>query len=188
VADEARLLDCRPARRDSNSTSASRHPKLLIGEFVMRPRIHVALTPNDQIIVSKWSRRTRRVMVTALAAMGVWLLFSPHFARGTTAHASGRPNDAACMSWDATASEAIVAFIQGSGQDFDLKRVSDMIVQMRKARRSCQLGWSNLACEHYRSIIGWAVDVVEAISDTAVACGPATAGAPGTTAEAATRH
>jgi hypothetical protein len=146
-----RLLDCRPARRDRDTTSASSHPELLVGEFAMRPRIHVLLAPNDQLVVSTWSRRMGGAVMTILVILVAWQMVSRH--TGIAANASERPSDPTCIAWDARASEAIVTFVQGNRQDIDLKHVSDMIAHMRKARRNCHLGWSNLACEDYRRIV-----------------------------------
>jgi hypothetical protein len=182
-----RLIDCRPARRDSGTTSASFHPELLVGEFIMRPRIHVALSPDDQITVSTWSRRMGGGAMIVLVAVGAWQIFNPHFDGGTTANAAERPNDPTCMAWDARASEAIATLVQGNKQDINLKQVGDAIARMRKARRNCQLGWSQLACTDYRAIIGRAAEVDETMSAATMDCGPTTAGVPNVTAHAATR-
>jgi hypothetical protein len=168
-----RLDDCRPARRDSGTSSASFHPELLVGEFVMRPRIHVALTPHDQITVRTWSRRTVGVVIVILVMLFAWEKSSRHLDTGIAANASERPTDPTCITWDTRASEAIVSFVQGNKHDINLKHVSDMITHMRKARRNCLLGWINSACEDYRAIIRGAI---EPRSDLLLACGSTTAG------------
>ena len=164
-----RLQDCRPARRDADTTSASAHPELLIGELVMRPRIHVLLAPNDRITVSNWSRRMGGAVMLVLVAVGVWPMFNSHFDIGVAAHAS-EPNDPTCLTWDTRASGAIVTFVQGTKYDINLKHVSDMIAQMRRARRTCQLGWLRLACEDYRMIVRGVAGIVESMSVTSFEC------------------
>lgn len=119
----------------------------------MRPRIHVLLNPNDQLAVSTWSRRIGGALMTLLVISVAWQMFSRYGDSGIAANASERPNDPTCIAWDARASEAIVSVVQGNKQDIDLKQVSGMIAQMRKARRNCQLGWLSVACEDYRAIV-----------------------------------
>lgn len=133
----------------------------------MRPRIHFLLAPKDQIIVSKWSHRmSGAVMLLVLVAAGVW----SHFGSGVAARASERQNDPICITWDTRASEAIVTFVQGTKYDINLKHVSDMIAQMRRARRTCQLGWLRLACEDYRIIVRGVAEIVESMPVTSFEC------------------
>ena len=136
----------------------------------MRPRIHVPLTSDDQIVVSKWSRRMGGAAMMLLVAVGVWPIFSTHLDSGVAANASERPIDPTCITWDTRASEAIVTFVQESEHDINLKHVSDMVAQMRRARRTCQLGWSHLACEDYRAIVRGVAGIVESISVTSFEC------------------
>ncbi len=154
----------------------------------MRPRIHIPLTLNDQIVVSTWSRRIGGAVTMILVILVAWQMFGRHFDTGIAANASERPNDPTCITWDTRASEAIVSFVQGSRQDLNLGQFSDMITQMRRARRNCQLGWSHVACENYRAIVDGVARVAETISDTTVGCGLTTAGAPNATADRAAGH
>lgn len=139
----------------------------------MRPRIHVLLNPNEQLVVSTWSRRMGGALITILVIFVAWQMFSRHADTGISAYASERPSDPTCIAWDARASDAIVSFVQGNKQDIDLKHVSGMIAQMRKARRNCQLGWINLACEDYRAIVRGAI---EPRSDVSLECRSTVAG------------
>jgi hypothetical protein len=52
---DTRPPDCRPLRRDESATCTSAHPELIVGEFVMRPRIRAALAAEDRATVSRWS-------------------------------------------------------------------------------------------------------------------------------------
>jgi len=45
--------------------------------------------------------------------------------------------------WDANANEAIARIVQNT-RDADLCQIDDMIIRMRRARRSYQLGWATL--------------------------------------------
>ena len=137
----------------------------------MRPRIHVPLAPNDQLVVSTWSRRMGGAVMTILVILVAWQTVSRH--TGIAANASERPSDPTCITWDARASEAIVSFVQENKQDIDLKHISDMVTQMRKARRNCHLGWLNLACEDYRTIVHGALGPR---SDTSLECRSTIAG------------
>jgi len=139
----------------------------------MRPRIHVLLNPNDQLAVSTWSRRIGGAVMTILVILVAWQMFGRYGNSGIAANASERPSDPTCIAWDTRASEAIVSFVQGSRQDINLKHVSDMIAQMRRARRNCQLGWSHLACEDYRTIVHGALGPR---SDTSLECRSTIAG------------
>ena len=67
-----RLLGCQPPRRDGDITSASFHPELLVGDLVMRPRIHVGLAPADQAVVSEWSRRLWGMIMVMFLVLGTW--------------------------------------------------------------------------------------------------------------------
>jgi hypothetical protein len=57
-----------------------------------------------------------------------------------------------CAPWDAAASETIVQLAQG-GPDIDVRRVSEAVAAMRRARRHCELGWFRFACLEYDAII-----------------------------------
>jgi hypothetical protein len=183
-----RLVDCRPAPRDSGTTSASFHPELLVGEFVVRPRIHVALMPKDHAIVTKRSRRISGAAMVVLAALGTWQTFTPRFDGGVTANAAERSNDPTCVSWDTTAHDAIATYIRSSGQDIDMKRINRMIAQMRRARQHCQLGRAHLACDDYRAIVGGLAGAIGTMPVAATGCGPAMASSPNATADVAVRH
>jgi hypothetical protein len=72
-----RLPDCRPPRHDDSVTSASSHPELLIGEIVMRPRIHVPLSPSDRKVARTWTRRMLAVCVLIAAAIIGYSMINP---------------------------------------------------------------------------------------------------------------
>ncbi len=69
-----RLPDCRPQRPDDGLTSASSHPELTPGEFAMRPRIHVVLTPEElECFVNRSRGVVMSVILLAVVMMAVSL-------------------------------------------------------------------------------------------------------------------
>jgi hypothetical protein len=86
------------------------------------------------------SRRTLALCggLAALALLGGLL-------DGSAARAQEKPRDQACARWDELAREAIVHLVRGN-DDGVLRQVSDAVWRMRRARRTCQLGWAQLAC------------------------------------------
>jgi hypothetical protein len=54
----------------------------------------------------------------------------------------------ACTRWHQAASTAVSRLIESS-HDADLRQVNDSIFRMRRARRNCEAGWFELACQDY---------------------------------------
>ena len=138
----------------------------------MRPRFHVRLTPDDQIAIAKWRRRMGGTAMIFVAVVATWSLFNSHLDHGFAARASERPSDPTCIAWDTSASEAIVTFVQGNKENMNLQRVSNAIDRMRRARRTCQLGLPNLACEDYRAVVREVALPVESNSNITIDCAP----------------
>ena len=147
-----RLPDCRPPRRDESVTSAVSHPELLCGYLAMRPRIRIPLTPAEQTMHHKWSRRTIGAVVLVSAGVLTLPAFKRETKGGFEARAEGRSYASVCKPWDEAASQAIAYLAQGQ-LDTDLRQVSDAVAQMRRARRSCELGWIIFACQDYQAIV-----------------------------------
>jgi hypothetical protein len=147
-----RLPDCRPPRRDENLISAAYHPELLSGYLAMRPRVPIALTTAERAMHRKWSRCT--IAAAALVVAGVLALpmFKQPANGGLEARAHSPPHASTCAPWDAAASQAITRLAQ-SGVDADVRQVSDAVMRMRSARRSCELGWVIAACHDYQAIV-----------------------------------
>ena len=57
----------------------------------------------------------------------------------------------ACMQWHQAASMAVSRLVQ-STRDTDLRQVNDSIFRMRRARRNCEAGWFELACQDYFAV------------------------------------
>lgn len=149
---DTHLPDCRPPRRDDSLTSAASHPELLIGEIAMRPRIHVPLTPADRDTVSAWSRR----MLTACALIAApFIAHSVIYQYNDTsiqgARAEQRALATACVQWREAAGDAVSSLAR-SMSDADLRQLNDAVFRLRRARRNCEEGWVNLACQDYYAV------------------------------------
>lgn len=119
-------------------TSASAHPELLVGEFAMRPRIHVRLAADDQHSVTRWSRRLGAMVMMAFLVTGISSLLAWPAEHAIIAKASTRPANPACLAWDSKTSEAVASFMQETKHNIDLTRMTNVVSQMRKARHSCR--------------------------------------------------
>lgn len=183
-----RLLDCRPHTRDSDTTSASAHPELLIGEFVMRPHTPPLLSSDDRVTISKWWRRMSGAVMALFVVVLIWPIVDRNRDGGVAANASERSSNPTCIGWDTTASTAVVTFVQRSQHDINLQQVSNMIDRMRRARRNCQLGLPNLACEDYRTIVREAASALESMPTSPFECGSVVAGEPDATSATTARR
>jgi hypothetical protein len=95
---DPRLLDCKPPRRDDSTTSASSHPELLIGEFVIRPRIHNQLSQAERDVLSSSRRRVVAVYALLVAALIGYSMLAPE--TRTVAHGVSKDQQAsaeACL-------------------------------------------------------------------------------------------
>lgn len=100
------------------------------------------------------------------------------------AHAQERPRDLICAQWDDLAGEAIAYLVRGK-DDLLLRQVGDAVFRMRRARRTCQLGWAQLACRDYRAIVQSVRGFSSAFPHREPACASATAPEERTTEAAA---
>jgi hypothetical protein len=59
-----------------------------------------------------------------------------------------------CAVWDHQASELMAHRVAASSPvDVDLRQIGDAIFRMRRARRSCEVGLIELACQDYAAIM-----------------------------------
>lgn len=142
----------KPPRRDDGVTSASAHPELIIGEFAMRPRVHVPLARADRDAVSTWSKR----MLTACALVAAaFLVHASIYQRSETISPDARLEQQtlaeSCTQWHAAAGDA-VSRLAYSTKDADLRQLNDAVFRMRRARRNCEEGWFRLACQDYYAV------------------------------------
>jgi len=142
----------KPPRREDDVTSASAHPELLIGELVMRPRIHVPLARTDRDAASTWSKR----MLTACALVAAAILaHATIYQRNEASPPDDRLEQQtlaeSCTQWHAAAGDA-VSRLAYSTKDADLRQLNDAVFRMRRARRNCEEGWFRLACQDYYAV------------------------------------
>jgi hypothetical protein len=149
---EMRLPDCRPARRDGSSTPASSHPELISGDLAMPPRVHASLASADRTAVPAWSRR---LMIGCVVVTGALVLYANsvhHIGTKLQAAGTGGPTLASsCEQWHEAASAALARLAQ-STSDSDLRQINDAVFRLRRARRNCEEGSLNLACQDYYSV------------------------------------
>jgi hypothetical protein len=120
----------------------------------MRRPADLKLTPDDHAGCARWSRRVLGIWALIVASVIAYPIIHRSVA-GDDAYAAERPRDPTCARWDEAASDAIAYIVQGRGE-VDLRLVDDAIFRMRRARRNCHLGWTNLACLDYQAVIGGA--------------------------------
>jgi hypothetical protein len=70
---------------------------------------------------------------------------------GAGAYGAESPRAGVCAAWDDAASDSITRLAQAG--DVDLRLVGDAIVRMRRARRSCHMGFIRSACLDYHAIM-----------------------------------
>jgi hypothetical protein len=110
------------------------------------------VTVHKRHLRTKWSRHTLGALVLVIAGMLALTAFQRESSGGFEAPAHNRPFAPVCRSWDEAASRAIAHLAQ-SKSDGHLRQVSDAIARMRRARRSCELGWFLAACQDYEAIV-----------------------------------
>jgi hypothetical protein len=140
------------AQPDRGEISAQSMPELLHGECVMQRRLHLALNAADQRTVTVWSRTVLAVCgVIAALTIAIPLALQRDDVR-PQARANAEAHAAICAGWDHAAGGAIATLVRGD-RDADLRRTSDAVFYMRRARRNCEAGWVNLACGDYHAIL-----------------------------------
>jgi hypothetical protein len=110
------------------------------------------VTVHRRHLRTKWSRRTLGALVSVIAGVVALTAFQRESSGGFEAPAHNRSSASVCRSWDEAASQAIVHLAQ-SKFGGHLRQVSDAVARMRRARRSCELGWFLAACRDYEAIV-----------------------------------
>ena len=87
-----------------------------------------------------------------LAAMILTILLWP-WAGSSGDRGKGSGVTPACARWDEPARQAISRLVDSDGQDSELRRASEAIFLLRRARRNCAAGWTLLACQDYVAVI-----------------------------------
>ena len=83
-----------------------------------------------------------------------------------------------CVQWDLQAGDAIARRVATSRDEIDLSKLGDHIFRMRRARRSCDLGLIQKACQDYAAIVWNAYGVTSVWPGFASVCLPSVSGEP----------
>ena len=134
-----------------SDTSAASHPELIGGEFATPPRRPVAWSTEEAATHARWSRYRLAGAAMAVAMIAI----APAFSRSSAGVPGEKVEHAApaavCAQWDGIAKAALISTIR-DGQDRDLRQAEDTLVQLRRARRNCQMGWLKTACLDFNAI------------------------------------
>ena len=142
-------IDFQSTRRASGTTSASSHPELLSGDFVVPPRPPIPIAALHRSVIC--DRRRAVWGMVAIAAIAV-LLSGVTLRSGATADDVEWQNIAAtCTQWHLAASAVVSRLVQ-STRDVDLVQANDLVFRMRRGRRNCEAGWVTLACQDYHVV------------------------------------
>jgi hypothetical protein len=103
----------------------------------------------------KSSARTKRTFssLSLLGGLGL-LIFS-----GNNAASASEPQfqkwslRPVCALWDRQAGEVIARRVNESHGAPDLRQLGDAMFRVRRARRSCDLGWLQAACQDYSAVM-----------------------------------
>jgi hypothetical protein len=144
--------DGRPPRRGEGITSASSHPELVSGDFVVSPRPYVSITSLNRSIVSAGSHRTLGMLaIFVVVALLSTILFRQD-ATSDDGNVEKQKFARVCMQWHLAAGAVVSRLVQ-STRDADLVQVGDSVFRMRRARRNCEAGWVTLACQDYHAVV-----------------------------------
>ena len=117
----------------------------------MTPRLYAAPTSGDETVPFARSRRSWGIFSIAAVALLLALITYNHATAPDRAEAEKQGLTRACKQWHLAAS-TVVASLVHSASDADLRRVNDSIFRMRRARRNCEAGWFELACQDYFAV------------------------------------
>ena len=116
----------------------------------MRSRPPITLSPADRTTVARWSAGMLGTVAALIAAVLILPVFKGHADNGAARRVQSAA-DPICASLDRLASSVIAELAQN--QPIDVAEISDMIAHMRRGRRTCEIGWPQLACRDYQAIL-----------------------------------
>jgi hypothetical protein len=122
----------------------------------MRNRPPIILAPADRTTVVRWSAGMLGAVAALIAAVLVLPVFKGHADNGGSVRRVQSVPDPICASLDRLASSVIAELAHN--QPIDVASISDMIAYMRRGRRTCEIGWPQLACREYEAILNRAQD------------------------------
>jgi hypothetical protein len=117
----------------------------------MRSRPCIALSASDRATVARWSTGVVGTVVALIAAMLVLPVFQGHADNGGSGPSVQSVPDPICAALDRLASSVIAE--RARTEPVDVAEISDMIAYMRRGRRTCEIGWPQLACREYGAIL-----------------------------------
>ena len=134
----------------------------------MRSHPSVALSPADRTTVARWSAGMLGAVAALIAAVLVLPVVKGHADNGGSVRRVQSAPHPICALLDRLASSVIAERAQN--QPIDVAEISDMIASMRRGRRTCEIGWPQLACREYQAILDRAQARASASSDRSVGC------------------
>ena len=134
----------------------------------MRSRPPIALSPADRTTVVRWSAGMLGAVAALIAAVLVLPVFKGHAANGGSVRRLQSAPDPICASLDSLASSVIAE--RARNHLVDVAEIGDMIAYMRRGRRTCEIGWPELACREYQAILDRAQTSASDSSDRFVGC------------------
>jgi hypothetical protein len=134
----------------------------------MRIRPSIALSDADRSTVARWSAGMLGAVAALIAAVLVLPVFKGHADNGGSARRAQSAPNPICASLDRLASSVIAE--RAHNQPVDVAEIGDMIAYMRRGRRTCEIGWPQLACREYQAILDRAQTRASDSSDRSVGC------------------
>ncbi len=132
------LPDCRPPRRDDRFAFASIHPELIGGNLAIPP----AAPARPAVATSRTgvSKRTAASLCFVIAVLLVVPVVNKSLRTEAAEPAKERMGGSiSCPDVHRMAKESLSQLVR-SARDADLRKVSDSIAAMRRARRNCEAG------------------------------------------------
>jgi hypothetical protein len=117
----------------------------------MRGRPSIALSNAERATLARWSAYVIGVLTVLIVAVPVLPVFKGHADDGGSARLVQSAPHAICADLDRLASSVIAERAQN--RPIDVAEIGDMIASMRRGRRTCEIGWPQLACGEYQAIL-----------------------------------
>jgi hypothetical protein len=151
VMTECPIPDGPPPRRNEKIARASSHPELLNGELAMTPHSYASPASVNEGAPFAGSSRGLGIFSVSAVALLLALITYNHATAPDRVDAEKQGPARTCAQWHQAASTAVARLVQ-STRDADLRQVNDSIFRMRRARRNCEAGWLELACQDYAAV------------------------------------
>ena len=117
----------------------------------MTPRSYLSVPAlNGGTIHAPWRRRLAVFSICVLALILSSILYN-HAATSDGTGTERHVLPQACLPWHQAAGAAVSRLAQ-STRDADLRQIGDSVFRMRRARRNCEAGWLELACQDYYAV------------------------------------